>query len=177
VIPAGRLLGNWRVRSSPNGEAFIRVEEYKRPTFEVTFKDPESPLRLNRPAMFSGEVKYYFGLPVTGGAVKWRATREPVYPMWWGWHGERFGSSGAQPVAGGTAALDADGVFRITFTPQADERTAAESKDVTYRYRVSVDVTTKGEKPGRRRRFSGSASFRSRWASAAKQDFSGGEAG
>ena len=89
TIPAGRLLGNWRLRSSLNGQATIRVEEYKRPTFEVTFKDPESALRLNRPATFTGEVKYYFGLPVTSGAVKWRATREPVYPMWWGWYGTR----------------------------------------------------------------------------------------
>ena len=144
VIPSGRLLGNWRVRSSRNGEAIVKVEEYKRPTFEVTFKDPESPLRLNRPATFTGDVKYYFGLPVTSGAVRWRATREPVYPTWWGWYGGRSGSSGAQTVGGGTVALDAEGMFRITFTPEADERTAAESRDITYRYRVSVDVTDEG---------------------------------
>jgi uncharacterized protein YfaS (alpha-2-macroglobulin family) len=144
TIPSGRLLGNWRVRSSLNAEARINVEEYKRPTFEVTFKDPESPLRLNRQASFRGEVKYYFGLPVTSGAVRWSATREPVYPVWWGWYGERSISSGAQTVGGGTTALDADGAFTVTFTPEADERKAAESKDITYRYRVSVDVTDEG---------------------------------
>jgi len=41
TIPAGRLLGNWRLRSSLAGQAAIKVEEYKRPTFEVTIKDPE----------------------------------------------------------------------------------------------------------------------------------------
>ncbi len=144
AIPAGRLMGNWRVRSSLNAEARVKVEEYKRPTFEVTFKDPESPLRLNRPATFTGDVKYYFGLPVTSGAVSWRAIREPVYPMWWGWYGERSASSGGQTVAAGTAALDTDGRFAIHFTPEADERKAAESRDITYRYRVSVDVTDEG---------------------------------
>ncbi len=144
AIPAGRLLGNWRLRSSLNGQATIKVEEYKRPTFEVTFKNPEAALRLNRPATFTGEVKYYFGLPVTSGAVQWRATREPVYPMWWGWYGTPGSSSGAQTIAGGTAALSGDGTFKITFTPEADERKAAESRDITYRYRVSADVMDEG---------------------------------
>jgi uncharacterized protein YfaS (alpha-2-macroglobulin family) len=144
AIPAGRLLGNWRLRSSLNGQATIKVEEYKRPTFEVTFKDPEAALRLNRPATFSGEVKYYFGLPVTSGTVKWRATREPVYPVWRGWYGAPGSSSGAQTVAGGTVALSGDGTFKITFAPEADERRAAESRDITYRYRVSADVTDEG---------------------------------
>jgi uncharacterized protein YfaS (alpha-2-macroglobulin family) len=145
TIPTGRLLGNWRIQSSLNGNAFVKVEEYKRPTFEVTIKDSESPLRLNRPATLSGEVKYYFGLPVTNGSVKWRATREPVYPRWWGWYGRHnAGSPGTQTVAVGTAALKEDGTFKITFTPEADERNAAESKDITYRYRVTADVTDEG---------------------------------
>jgi uncharacterized protein YfaS (alpha-2-macroglobulin family) len=76
-IPAGRILGSWRITGSPSGDAHIRVEEYKRPTFEVTLKDPISPLRLNRPATFTGEARYYFGLPVASGSVKWLVTMEP----------------------------------------------------------------------------------------------------
>jgi uncharacterized protein YfaS (alpha-2-macroglobulin family) len=143
TLPTGRLLGYWQIRSSPNGFAAVRVEEYKRPTFEVNFKDSGSALRLNRPATFTGEVKYYFGLPVTSGTVKWRATREPVYPYWWGWYG-RGTMSSAQTVAGGTCSLNADGIFNISFTPEADERKAAESRDITYRYRITADVTDEG---------------------------------
>ncbi|MFH1177314.1 MAG: MG2 domain-containing protein, partial [Acidobacteriota bacterium] len=62
AIPAGRLLGAWRLESSLSGDAEVRVEEYKRPTFEVSVKDPEGALRLNRPATFVGEARYYFGL-------------------------------------------------------------------------------------------------------------------
>jgi len=54
VIPTGRVLGSWRVWASQNGQANVRVEEYKRPTFESTFKDPKEPLRLNRPATLLG---------------------------------------------------------------------------------------------------------------------------
>ncbi|MCK5376093.1 MAG: hypothetical protein KAJ97_03360, partial [Acidobacteria bacterium] len=68
-IPSGRLLGRWRLSTSLGGQTWLRIEEYKRPTFEVTVSDPETPLRLNREAALSGEVRYYFGLPVVSGSV------------------------------------------------------------------------------------------------------------
>ena len=140
-IPGGRLLGGWTLRSSQGGTSSVRVEEYKRPTFEVTITDPTSPLRLNQPATLTGEVRYYFGLPVVSGEVAWRVVREPVYPRW-GWYFWRPPSpGGAQTVAAGDANLDAEGRFEITFTPAADER---QSNHVTYRYRLSADVTDEG---------------------------------
>jgi len=81
VIPAaGRPLGAWRIRTQPDGVSQVRVEEYKRPTFEVSVKDPEKPLRLNRPAALKGEARYYFGLPVASGTAVWQVKRAPVYP-------------------------------------------------------------------------------------------------
>src|SRR6185436_17541597 len=47
AVPAGRLLGAWRVASSLGGQAAVRVEEYKRPTFEAKLLEPASALRLN----------------------------------------------------------------------------------------------------------------------------------
>jgi uncharacterized protein YfaS (alpha-2-macroglobulin family) len=144
TIPAGRVLGHWRVSTQPSGAAYIRVEEYKRPTFEVKLKDPESPLRLNRPATFRGEARYYFGLPVVNGSVRWRAYREPVFPWWWWYgYGSRRAGGGRQLVATGTAPLKEDGSFQVTFTPEVDER-EAKSKEVTWRYRVEADATDEG---------------------------------
>jgi uncharacterized protein YfaS (alpha-2-macroglobulin family) len=144
TIPTGRLLGQWTVRSTwssgASGQALVRVEEYKRPTFEVTFKDSDEALRLNKPAVMKGEARYYFGLPVTAGTVKWRVTREPVYPWWWyfwGWGG----GGGTQTVATGATPLGADGTFAVKFTPEVDEE---KSKDVTYRYDVAADLTDEG---------------------------------
>ncbi len=144
TVPTGRALGQWRVGSSLGGSQTVRVEEYKRPTFEVKLKDPEAVLRLNKPATLIGEARYYFGLPVTAGSVRWRVTREPVYPWWWdwdwwGWGGAR--QSGAQTIAGGTVPLVADGTFKFNFTPEADERGA---RGLSYRYAVSADVTDEG---------------------------------
>jgi hypothetical protein len=144
AIPSGRLLGGWQVLASLGGSASVQVEEYKRPTFEVTIADPEGPMRLNRPAKLRGEVRYYFGLPVTSGGVAWRVTREPVFPPWWWWSPPRVG---VQTVASGEARLDADGAFEIAFTPEADERLAAgdgPGGQVSYRYRLSADATDDG---------------------------------
>lgn len=143
IIPAaGRPLGAWRLRTSPDGFAQVRVEEYKRPTFEVTVKDPDKPLRLNRPATLKGEARYYFGLPVASGATVWQVKRERVYPRWWWWDAPDGGS--AQVVAGGKVPLRDDGTVEVTFTPRVDERGGGPSSGLTYRYTLSVDVTDEG---------------------------------
>ncbi len=81
VIPAGRLLGDWRLEVTPSGSASIGVEEYKRPTFEVTLERPSEEPRLNRPAKLAGEARYYFGLPVASGRVAWRVERDRPAPL------------------------------------------------------------------------------------------------
>ena len=142
TIPAaGRPLGGWALRTSPNGAAAVRVEEYKRPTFEVAIKDPEKPLRLNRPAALKGEARYYFGLPVTGGEAVWQVKREPVYPRWWWWE---TGGGRSQTVAGGRAKVGPDGAIEVAFTPQADEKRAGAGSGISFRYTLSVDVTDEG---------------------------------
>ncbi len=145
TIPRGRLLGNWRLQTSPTGYAYLKVEEYKRPTFEVKLKDSKEPLRLNRPVKLTGEARYYFGLPVADAKVKWRVRRTPVYPWWWGWYYYGgYQSSGSQVVATGYSPIAHDGTFDIKFTPKADERLSETSKEMSYRYKISVDVTDEG---------------------------------
>ena len=143
-IPAGRALGNWRVETSLNGSAGIRVEEYKRPTFEVTLDDPKEPLRLNRPARLRGAARYYFGLPVARGEVRWHVTRTPVYPWWWGWWMYASYPTEPETIASGSSELQADGAFTLAFTPAADERAAADRKGVTYSYTVEADASDEG---------------------------------
>ncbi|MBZ0113717.1 MAG: hypothetical protein K8J08_14725 [Thermoanaerobaculia bacterium] len=139
VIPAGRLLGSWTVRSSLQGSTSVRVEEYKRPTFEVTLDDPKNPLRLNQPAELTGEARYYFGLPLGGGEARWQVTRESLYPWWWYWRPP----VPSQTIAAGSSVIDEEGKFTVTFTPEAEDL-GEESAGVTYRYRLSAEVTDEG---------------------------------
>jgi uncharacterized protein YfaS (alpha-2-macroglobulin family) len=144
LIPAGRLLGSWQIRSSAGGNSqAIKVEEYKRPTYEVSFKDPPEPLRLNRQAKLKGEAKYYFGLPVTAGRVEWRVTREPVYAWWWSYYAPP-NSSKAQVIATGSAKLDEQGSFKVSFLPSAEEKTGKEAQGLSFRYVATADLTDEG---------------------------------
>ncbi len=156
TLASGRLLGAWSVRTDVGGAATVRVEEYKRPTFEAKLQEAKQSFRLNRPATVSGEARYYFGLPVTTGQVRWRVTRAPVYPYWWGW---RWGAPvvRTQTVASGVARLGGAGQFSFSFTPRAAEpaKMAAKSSGkpapgpadeaaISYRYHVVADVTDEG---------------------------------
>lgn len=140
-IPTGRLLGSWRLQASWGGQSSIRVEEYKRPTFEVSIREPDSPLRLNRAARLEGEAGYYFGLPVVEGAVAWRVERVPVYPRWW-WHWRPVAAA-PEVVASGEASTDGEGRFAIEFLPEADER-LAEKGGVSYSFRLRADIVDDG---------------------------------
>lgn len=145
TIPSGRALGSWRITTQFGVRGGnVRVEEYKRPTFEAELKAPAEQLRLNQPAKVVGEARYYFGLPVTAGQVKWRVQRSPVYPWWWGyWYGG--GGGGPEVVATGIAPLDDAGQFEIRFTPAADERLSkGKARAVTYRYAIDAEVTDEG---------------------------------
>ncbi len=144
AIPTGRALGAWRVSTSLGGaDASVRVEEYKRPTFEVKLGDPKEPLRLNRPARLTGDARYYFGLPVASGTVRWRVTRTPQFPWWFWWRGWGGGAK-TETVAAGSSALQADGSFTLAFTPAADERLATERRGLTYVYAVDADAADEG---------------------------------
>ncbi len=141
TIPPGRPLGPWMIRTSHEGSTIIRVEEYKRPTFEVTLEDPKGPLRLNQPATFPGQARYYFGLPVARGEVRWRAIRE-ARSLWWWW--AQSAREREETVATGTVELSADGTFEVAFTPEAGELDGLDPAGVTFFYRIEAELTDEG---------------------------------
>lgn len=151
LIPTGRPLGSWSIEviGKFGGRSQFKVEEYKRPTFETTIADSAVPLRLNKKASIKGEAKYYFGLPVSQGNVKWRVTRAPRIPYWWSYYGWSWWlpPSPPQTIATGETEIKSDGTFEISFTPNADERLASSptrAKDISYDFLVEANVTDEG---------------------------------
>jgi uncharacterized protein YfaS (alpha-2-macroglobulin family) len=90
-------LGTYRIvvkRDSKNGayvgNGTFRVEEYKKPEFEVTVEAPTEPVMLGEKIEAKVKATYYFGAPVTEATVKVKVTRTsysgdwyPVMP--WDW--------------------------------------------------------------------------------------------
>lgn len=142
---AGKMLGNWSIRTSWQGYQSIRVEEYKRPTFSVAFNNPASPLRLNQPATLTGKANYYFGQAVSEGKVAWRVQRKPRYRWYEYGFNNRSSSEAAETIATGTTTLDNAGEFTVSFLPSAAKTTnTANNHSVSYTFEMIADITDTG---------------------------------
>ncbi len=89
-LPADAMLGVYRVGIVDQGGGQFRVEEYKKPEFEVSVAAPEEPVMLGEKIQATIEAKYYFGSPVTEAKVKYKIERtahsERWYPVGpWDW--------------------------------------------------------------------------------------------
>ena len=90
TIPAGATLGQYRANVLNHGGGYFRVEEYKKPEFEVTIEAPSKPVALGDKVTAKIDARYYFGSPVTEATVKYKVLRTPYSqdwfpPMPWDW--------------------------------------------------------------------------------------------
>ena len=139
VLPEGGLNGTYRIQMGV-GSQTIWVEEYKRPTFEVTIDKPKAEISFGEKATVKGIVKAYAGYAVADAKVKYRVVRSTHRYCWW-W------SAPDKEITNGTITSKADGTFEVSFTP---EKTKSEitpfRNEQFFTYTISVDVTDpKGE--------------------------------
>jgi uncharacterized protein YfaS (alpha-2-macroglobulin family) len=85
-IPQDATLGMYHL--SVRGGRFagggtFRVEEYKKPEFEVTVQAPEKPVALGETIQATIQAKYYFGSPVTHAKVKYKIERTGYTETWY----------------------------------------------------------------------------------------------
>jgi uncharacterized protein YfaS (alpha-2-macroglobulin family) len=146
TAPADRLTGAMTISTDdPTGSATVRVEEYKRPKFQVKLDVPEQEIRLNDEIGLPGEALAYTGAPVDGALVKYRIVREVQYPWWWSYWSPRPARGGSQEIAHGALKTDEAGKFVLKFTARPDPAVAASGGPV-FTYAAYADVTdTTGE--------------------------------
>jgi hypothetical protein len=146
-IPAGCLPGQWSIQAQAGGASGgtgVRVEEYKRPKFQVTLSAPEASVPLGGQAKLTGKAMTYTGLPVGDATVRWRVERSVRYPYWCRWFFPWISfDSGAQRIARGTAKTDASGSFTIEFPAVPDKSVPKESLPI-FMYAITADVTDAG---------------------------------
>lgn len=83
-------LGRYQLLIRGLGGGSFRVEEYKKPEFEVTVDAPAKPVALGETITATIDAKYYFGGPVTKARVKYKVTRSAHTSRWfpvgrWDW--------------------------------------------------------------------------------------------
>ncbi len=141
TAPRDRLMGQMslRVEGRAQGGAAFRVEEYKRPKFEVTLDAPKTAAKLNELVSLAGHAMNYTGAAVDGAEIKYRVVREVRMPWWWSWWA-RGPQGGSQEIAHGTARTQTDGSFKIEFTAKPDPQ-VLEKNEPTFVFQINADVT------------------------------------
>jgi uncharacterized protein YfaS (alpha-2-macroglobulin family) len=90
ALPKDAKLGTYQVTIVGHGGGSFRVEEYKKPEFEVEVKAPTEPVMLGEKIKATIKARYYFGAPVTNAKVKYKITRTTYNSTWypvgpWDW--------------------------------------------------------------------------------------------
>lgn len=143
TAPRDRLMGQMSliVNDGPRGQAYVSVEEYKRPKFEVTLAAPTEAPKLSSDVELEGKATAYTGAAVDGATVRWRVVRRVEYPIWWFWRNWWMPPmpDSSQEIAHGTALTRVDGAFDIQFDARPDLSVAVDSEP-TFRFTVHADV-------------------------------------
>lgn len=128
---------------SVNGTAtkYVRVEEYKRPTFEITFPKVNEKYNWGDTVVVKASAKTYSGVPVQGAKVAYQVTRRNQL-WWWG-----AGSAG-QLVKTDSCVTREDGTFDVEIPLEAslsgkDEADMSEFMRIArfFNFEVSAIVT------------------------------------
>ncbi|HEY2747810.1 MAG TPA: alpha-2-macroglobulin family protein, partial [Polyangia bacterium] len=121
-LPEKGLLGAFSVDATAPGmrdvsrSLSLRVEEYKRPEFEVTLDAPKNAAKYGEKTKLEGHVKYYFGGAAGDVPVKFKVSRRRWIP-WWYW---RQGQSPTVEIARGDLKTDKSGLFSVEFAAIPD---------------------------------------------------------
>jgi uncharacterized protein YfaS (alpha-2-macroglobulin family) len=140
--PRTGLLGQMRIQAGGLGNKYFRVEEYKRPKFEVGFDPIKGSFKIGEEVKVSGYAKAFAGNNIDGAKVNYRVVRETVYP-YRGWSWRYFPPAESMEITNGETITDAEGKYNITFAAVPDRSAAVKNKpQFTYKiYADVVDVT------------------------------------
>ena len=111
-LPKEGQTGMYHVSVNDQVNRFFRVEEYKRPTFEITFPKVNEKYNWGDTVVVKATAKTYSGVPVQGAKVEYQVTRRNQL-WWWG-----VGSAG-QLVKTDSCVTREDGTFDVEIPLEA----------------------------------------------------------
>ena len=111
-LPKEGQTGLYSISVNGTGTKYVRVEEYKRPTFEITFPKVNEKYNWGDTVVVKASAKTYAGVPVQGAKVEYQVTRRNQL-WWWG-----AGSAG-QLVKTDSCVTREDGTFDVEIPLEA----------------------------------------------------------
>ena len=111
-LPKEGKTGQYSISVNGTETKYVRVEEYKRPTFEITFPKVNEKYNWGDTVVVKATAKTYSGVPVQGAKVEYQVTRRNQL-WWWG-----AGSAG-QLVKTDSCVTREDGTFDVEIPLEA----------------------------------------------------------
>ena len=144
-LPSSGLTGDFTIttNSKGSGQVSFKVEEYKRPTFEVSFDDYKEKYTIGDTIQLKGHAKSFAGVPVQNAKVAYWVKRRPM--RWW-WDSYENDEN----VQVGNVVTDENGNFTVSVPFVLSKEV---EKDMTsnrsfrprfYRFEVEAKVTDAG---------------------------------
>ena len=125
----------WDNADFENSRVNFRVEEYKRPKFEVVFEQKKETFQVNQVIKVKGNAKAFAGSNISDAVVKYTVTRYTSYFR------NYFGQQPDNEIlATGEIKTDASGKFSVDFTAIPSKNSKKEQLPV-FNYRINVSVT------------------------------------
>ncbi len=140
-LPKEGQTGQYSISVNGTASEYFRVEEYKRPTFEITFPKVNEKYTWGDTVVVKASAKTYAGVPVQGAKVEYQVTRRNQL-WWWG-----AGSAG-QLVKTDSCVTREDGTFDVEIPlaaslPGKDEADMSDFMRIArfFNFEVSAIVT------------------------------------
>ncbi|KAA6322657.1 hypothetical protein EZS27_027818, partial [termite gut metagenome] len=132
LLPSGGLNGEYELKTE-SGNALFRVEEYKRPAFDILFAVQEETFQLGDSLLVKGTVKTYNGVPVQNAPVRYTLTRQSYTGL------RKLFTDKETLLASGNVMPDETGQFAIPLLLETTK--PEEDKNSFFVYKIEATLT------------------------------------
>ncbi|MFO0322950.1 MAG: alpha-2-macroglobulin family protein [Bacteroidota bacterium] len=139
IAPQNGLNGQMHITDG-YGNAYISVEDYKRPKFETAFNPVKVSYKINDEVTVTGLAKAYAGNVIDGAKVAYRVVRNVNYPYWYWWYRPYNSGASETEIISGEITSNDTGTYIIKFKALPDE-SVSKTSYATYNYKITADVT------------------------------------
>ena len=145
LLPTSLLNGEMSLQTD-NGSVQFAVEDYKRPTFQVTVEPVQGSPVLGKEVVVRGKATAYAGQPIDGAQVQYRVVRRTFWPMFGRDYGRSFRPGPNRDkveISNGTTQTDSAGGFEVKFVAKGEAQGSAKRGpwQPDYVFEVTADVT------------------------------------
>jgi hypothetical protein len=140
IAPSSGMMGQMQVKDgNNNSRKYFRVEEYKRPKFEVIALPVKKAYKIDDTVRVEGNAQAYAGSSIGGAKVQYRVYRQARFP-YWNWRRYNPYSQLKQAITFGETTTDEKGHYSIDFKAIAD-KSIPKDRNPEFSYTVEATVT------------------------------------